>query len=218
MFMNVHHHLKYTFQMNETVLNNCCWFYRAILSCFCRYWHVFNTNMRCSSHNRSKKAVDSESSELSTSEKNKAIEDGQNNNVQPAAYLSGQDSRPEIHTYHFTCPQLVDRLFTPRHLSFCPQSWSSLFLHHYSVCTNTNAAICTISFSPTKKLIIQALQNCSRGTDSRNSSHDSASLFTLMSPRRMTLSRVSVISCPPASPRCSTVCLTCLQPLLWVLC
>lgn len=45
--------------------------------------------MRCSSTNRSKKAVDSESSELSTSEKNKAIEDGQNNNVEPAAYLSG---------------------------------------------------------------------------------------------------------------------------------
>ncbi|XP_017163975.1 serine/threonine-protein kinase 32B [Poecilia reticulata] len=30
-----------------------------------------------------------DSSELSTSEKNKAIEDGQNNNVEPAAYLSG---------------------------------------------------------------------------------------------------------------------------------
>lgn len=40
--------------------------------------------------NRSKKAgVDSESSELSTSEKNKAIEDGQNNNVEPAAFMSG---------------------------------------------------------------------------------------------------------------------------------
>ncbi|CAB1416553.1 unnamed protein product [Pleuronectes platessa] len=39
---------------------------------------------------RSKKAVvDSETSELSTCEKNKAIEDGQNNNVKPAAYLSG---------------------------------------------------------------------------------------------------------------------------------
>ncbi|XP_038158158.1 serine/threonine-protein kinase 32A [Cyprinodon tularosa] len=37
---------------------------------------------------KSKKAV-VESSELSTSEKNKAIEDGQNNNVEPAAYLSG---------------------------------------------------------------------------------------------------------------------------------
>lgn len=40
--------------------------------------------------NRSRKAVaDTESSELSTSEKNKAIEDGQNNNIEPAAYLSG---------------------------------------------------------------------------------------------------------------------------------
>lgn len=40
--------------------------------------------------NRSKKAVaDSESSDLSISEKNKAIEDGQNNNVGPADYLSG---------------------------------------------------------------------------------------------------------------------------------
>lgn len=40
--------------------------------------------------NRSKRAeVDSESSELSISEKNKAIEDGQNNNIEPAAYLSG---------------------------------------------------------------------------------------------------------------------------------
>lgn len=38
--------------------------------------------------NRSRKAV-VDSSELSTSEKNKAIEDGQNNNVEPAAYLSG---------------------------------------------------------------------------------------------------------------------------------
>ncbi|TKS83076.1 Serine/threonine-protein kinase 32A [Collichthys lucidus] len=39
---------------------------------------------------KSRKAVvDSESSELSMSEKNKAIEDGQNNNVEPAAYLSG---------------------------------------------------------------------------------------------------------------------------------
>ncbi|XP_062414192.1 serine/threonine-protein kinase 32A [Pungitius pungitius] len=38
---------------------------------------------------KSKRAVDSVSSELSTSEKNKAIEDGQNNNVEPAAYLSG---------------------------------------------------------------------------------------------------------------------------------
>lgn len=33
--------------------------------------------------------MDSESSEISTSEKNKAIEDGKNNNVEPAAYLSG---------------------------------------------------------------------------------------------------------------------------------
>lgn len=40
--------------------------------------------------NRSRKTgVDSESSELSMSEKNKAIEDGQNNNVEPAAYMSG---------------------------------------------------------------------------------------------------------------------------------
>ncbi|XP_026226137.1 serine/threonine-protein kinase 32A isoform X1 [Anabas testudineus] len=39
---------------------------------------------------KSRKTVpDSESSELSTSEKNKAIEDGQNNNVEPAAFLSG---------------------------------------------------------------------------------------------------------------------------------
>ena len=39
---------------------------------------------------RSKRvAVDSESSVLSTAEKNKAIEDGQNNNVEPAAYTSG---------------------------------------------------------------------------------------------------------------------------------
>lgn len=77
------------FSTHNSVHKHCCWFYRAILSRFCRYWHVFNTNMRCSSTNRSKKAVDSESSELSTSEKNKAIEDGQNNNVEPAAYLSG---------------------------------------------------------------------------------------------------------------------------------
>ncbi|XP_056450733.1 serine/threonine-protein kinase 32A [Gadus chalcogrammus] len=34
-------------------------------------------------------AVDSESSVLSTAERNKAIEDGQNNNVEPAAYTSG---------------------------------------------------------------------------------------------------------------------------------
>ncbi|XP_059912206.1 serine/threonine-protein kinase 32B-like [Gadus macrocephalus] len=33
--------------------------------------------------------VDSESSVLSTAERNKAIEDGQNNNVEPAAYTSG---------------------------------------------------------------------------------------------------------------------------------
>lgn len=38
--------------------------------------------------NRSKKAV-TDSSELSISEKNKAIEDGQNNNVEPADYVSG---------------------------------------------------------------------------------------------------------------------------------
>ena len=39
---------------------------------------------------RSKRvAVDSESSVLSTAERNKAIEDGQNNNVEPAAYTSG---------------------------------------------------------------------------------------------------------------------------------
>ncbi|KAM4726064.1 serine/threonine-protein kinase 32A isoform 3-T4 [Anableps anableps] len=37
---------------------------------------------------KSRKAV-VDSSELSTSEKNKAIEDGQNNNVEPASYLSG---------------------------------------------------------------------------------------------------------------------------------
>lgn len=49
-----------------------------------------NINKICSLLNRSKKAVvDSESSELSMSEKNKAIEDGQNNNVEPAAFLSG---------------------------------------------------------------------------------------------------------------------------------
>ncbi|KAG7215907.1 hypothetical protein INR49_002543 [Caranx melampygus] len=36
-----------------------------------------------------KVVVDSQSSELSMSEKNKAIEDGQNNNVEPAAYLPG---------------------------------------------------------------------------------------------------------------------------------
>lgn len=63
-----------------------------MLSCyaFFGYWHLFNINKRSSLLNRSRKAVvDSESSELSTSEKNKAIEDGQNNNVEPAAYLSG---------------------------------------------------------------------------------------------------------------------------------
>lgn len=38
--------------------------------------------------NRSKK-TGLDSSELSFSEKNKAIEDGQNNNVEPAVYLSG---------------------------------------------------------------------------------------------------------------------------------
>lgn len=48
-----------------------------------------NINGRFSLHRSSKPAVESESSELSISEKNKAIEDGQNNNVQPAAYLSG---------------------------------------------------------------------------------------------------------------------------------
>ncbi|TWW75131.1 hypothetical protein D4764_14G0011340 [Takifugu flavidus] len=37
---------------------------------------------------RSKKTV-TDSSELSISEKNKAIEDGQNNNVEPAIYVSG---------------------------------------------------------------------------------------------------------------------------------
>ncbi|KAK7925813.1 hypothetical protein WMY93_008123 [Mugilogobius chulae] len=36
-----------------------------------------------------KTTVDSESSELSITEKNKAIEDGQNNNVEPASYVSG---------------------------------------------------------------------------------------------------------------------------------
>ncbi|XP_010771888.1 serine/threonine-protein kinase 32A-like [Notothenia coriiceps] len=38
---------------------------------------------------KSKKAVDSDSSELTMTEKNKAIEDGQNNNVEPVAFLSG---------------------------------------------------------------------------------------------------------------------------------
>lgn len=38
--------------------------------------------------NRSKK-TEMDSSELSFSEKNKAIEDGRNNNVEPAVYLSG---------------------------------------------------------------------------------------------------------------------------------
>lgn len=38
--------------------------------------------------NRSKK-TGMDTSELSISEKNKAIEDGQNNNVEPAVYLSG---------------------------------------------------------------------------------------------------------------------------------
>lgn len=109
----------------------------------------------------------------------------------------------------FTCPQLVIGYSHPDTCHTVPTHiWSSMFLHHYSVCTNTNAAICTISFSPTKKLVIKALQNCSSGTDSRSSSHDSASLFTLMSPRRMTVSRVSLTSCPPASPRCSTLCST----------
>jgi len=45
----------------------------------------------CSALHRSKRAaaVDSDSSHLTTSEKNKAIEDGQNNNVEPAAFSSG---------------------------------------------------------------------------------------------------------------------------------
>jgi hypothetical protein len=44
----------------------------------------------CPSPDRSKKAVtDTEVADLTTTEKNKAIEDGQNNNVDPAAYISG---------------------------------------------------------------------------------------------------------------------------------
>lgn len=42
------------------------------------------------SPDRSKKAVvGTEATGLTTTEKNKAIEDGQNNNVDPAAYISG---------------------------------------------------------------------------------------------------------------------------------
>lgn len=81
---------------------------------------------------------------------------------------------------------------------------SSMFLHHYVVCTNTNVLV--LHRPPTKNKN-QELQSCRSEMDSKSSSsHARPRLFAFLSLRRMTLSRVSLISCSLTSLWCSKVC------------